>query len=175
MAEDGADEIGPNIDASATGGDAPSGPGPMPGGAPPGGPPGGGPILNALAQRMRGPQVSAPGPGDQASAQTMIMHAIGMLQAALPNLPPGSPLHKDVLNAASRLSRHVPQGAPAAGVQQTQLGDLLKNVVKNALLQRIMAQQKPQQGGGGGQSAGPSPLPGAMAQAPMPSTPLPGA
>lgn len=176
MAE-GADEVGPNIDGT-TDATMPSGPGPGPGGAQ-GAPPGGGPILASLAQRMRGPQVSAPGPGDNAHSMTMITSAIGMLQQALPGLPPGSPLHKDVLRAAQALSRHVPQGAPGAGVQATQLQDLLKNVVKNALLQKIMGQQKPGAGGasapgppGGG---GPGAPPGGAPPAPMPSTPLPGA
>jgi hypothetical protein len=47
--------------------------------------------------------------------------------------------------------------------------DLLRNVMKNALMQRIMSQQ----GGGGGPSgAGGG---GGQPPAPMPSTPLPGA
>lgn len=165
---DGADVIGPGLEGDS--GDAPSGAGP----APQGMPTAGGPILNSLARKQQGPQPSAPGPGDQASSLTMVMNAIGMLQQALPGLAPGSPIHKDVLKAAQALSRHAPQGAPAAGVQQTQLQDLLKNVVKNALLQKIMASQ------GGGQKpggpGGPSPLGGGgQGAAPMPSTPLPGA
>ena len=170
MAEDGgADIVGPGLDGG--GSDAPTGPGP----APQGMPSAGGPILNSIVRKQQGPQPSAPGPGDQASSLTMVMNAIGMLQQALPGLAPGSPIHKDVLKAAQALSRHAPQGAPAAGVQQTQLQDLLKNVVKNALMQKLMANQ-----GGGGKSGGgpggPSPLGGgAPAQAPMPSTPLPGA
>jgi hypothetical protein len=142
-----------------------------------GGPPqGGGPVLAAIANRQRGPQVSAPGPGDQASSMTMLMQAIGLMQQALPGLQPGTPIQQDALKAVQRLSKHVPQGAPAAGQQRTHLEDLLRNIVKNALLQWIMGQQRPTQGGGGpDQPAGPSPLPGAAAQAPMPSTPLPGA
>ncbi|HEY2530269.1 MAG TPA: hypothetical protein VGJ20_20425 [Xanthobacteraceae bacterium] len=147
-----------------------------------GGPPqGGGPILAAIANRQRGPQPSAPGPGDQANSMTMLMQAIGLMQQALPGLQPGTPIQQDALKAVQRLSKHVPQGAPGAGVQRTQLEDLLRNIVKNALLQRIMGQQRQGQGqgsgapGGAGQPAGPSPLPGAAAQAPMPATPLPGA
>lgn len=136
-------------------------------GGPPAPPQGGGPILAALANRQRGPQVSAPGPGDQSNSMQMIMQAIGMLQQALPGLPPGSPVHKDCLQSISRVSRHLPQGAPTAGVQRTHLQDLMQNVVKNALLQRIMGQQGGQGGppGGGGGGGG---------AAPMPSTPLPG-
>lgn len=130
-------------------------------------PQGGGPLLASLAGRQRGSQVSAPGPGDVASSMNMITTAIGMIQQALPGLQPGTPIQQDALKAVQRLSKHVPQGAPTVGVQKTNLEDLLRNLVKNALLQRIMGQRQ-QQGGGGQQ-------PGAMPQAPMPSTPLPGA
>lgn len=172
---DGADATGPNIDASAGGGEAPSGPGPGAGGQPPGAPQGGGPILAMLARKQQGPQVSAPGPGDQASSMTMIMNALAMLQQAMPGLAPGTPVHRDVVRAVQSISRHAPQSTPTAGVQSTQLQDLLRNIVKSALLQRIMSQGQRQPGGGEGSPAGPSPLPGAAAQAPMPSTPLPGA
>lgn len=106
---------------------------------------------------------------------TMVMNAIGMLQQALPGLMPGSPVHKDVVRAISSVSRHVSQGQPTAGVQQTQLKDLLQNTVRQALLSRIMQQQGGQQPQDQGAPAGPSPIPGAMSPAPMPSTPLPGA
>jgi hypothetical protein len=99
----------------------------------------------------------------------MLQNALGMMQSALTGLQPGTPVHRDVLRALQSLSKHMAQGQPTAGVQQTQLQDLLRNVVKNAMLSRIMGQQ--QQGGQGGQE-GPA---GAMPQAPMPSTPLPGA
>jgi uncharacterized phage infection (PIP) family protein YhgE len=95
--------------------------------------------------------------------------AVDMLQTALPNLMAGSQQHKDVLNALSRLTRHLPQGAPTAGVQQTQLMDLLRNTVRNALMQKLMSQRGPpgggRQGGGGGQPPQPA----------TPSTPMPGA
>jgi hypothetical protein len=103
---------------------------------------------------------------------TMVMNALGLLTQALPGLQPGSPIHKDALKALSSLSRHVGQGAATAGVQQTQLGDLLRNTIRNALLQKIMQQRARSQDPGA--PAGSAP-PGAMAQAPMPSTPLPGA
>jgi hypothetical protein len=103
-----------------------------------------------------------------------IKTAVDMMQSALPNLAPGSQQHKDVLNALNRLSRHLPQGAPTAGVQQTQLGDLLRSTIRNALMQKLMGQKGaagaptgPPQGGGGGDDGGD--------QAPPPSTPMPGA
>jgi len=98
------------------------------------------------------------------------MNGLALIQQALPGLQPGSPVHRDALRALNSLSKHVGQGAATAGVQQTQLQDLLKNTVRNALLQKIMGQQAQQQGGG----AVPGAPAGAMPQAPMPSTPLPG-
>lgn len=161
---------------------------PAPQGGRPGSPPGnpaagGGPILAALANRQRGPQVSAPGPGDMGNSTMLVMQAYGLLKQALPGLLPGSPIEQDVLKITQRMSRHLPQGQPVAGVQQTQLMDLLRNVLKNALLQKIMGQMRPGRGQGQEQAppGGPAPgggapqIPGAMAQAPMPSTPLPGA
>jgi len=129
--------------------------------------------MAAMARARGGPQVSAPGAGDQAHSITMLMQAVAMIQQALPGLPPGSPMHRDALQAATRLSRHANQGAPGAGVQQTQLQDLLRNVMKNALLQRIMNQK----GGAGGPpgAGGAPPGGGGGGEAPMPSTPLPGA
>jgi len=103
---------------------------------------------------------------------TMVMNALALMQQALPGLPPGSPIHRDALRALNSLSKHVGQGAATTGVQQTQLQDLLRNTVRNALLQKIMGQQAQTQQGGGGQVPG-APA-GAMPQAPMPSTPLPG-
>jgi hypothetical protein len=123
--------------------------------------------MAALARRQQGPRTSAPGPGDQASSLTMIQNALAMLQTALPGLQPGTPVHRDLLRAVQSLSRHMAQGQPTVGVQQTQLQDMLRNTARNALLSKILGQQR-QQGGEG------SPT-GAMPQAPMPSTPLPGA
>lgn len=101
------------------------------------------------------------------------MEAAKLIEQAIPGLPRGSPIHRDALSAATRLSRHANQGAPTAGVEATHIGDLLRNVMRNALLQKIMMQQGTQ---------GPQPGPGpqnspmqAASAAPMPSTPLPGA
>ena len=163
------------LDAAAGGdeGPPPAAPaGPPGGGAPPGNPmQGGGPVLAALANRQRGPQVSAPGPGDSANSMTMVLQAVSILSQALPGLQAGTPIQQDVLRATQRFSKHVQQGQPTAGVQKTSLMDQIAALAKNAILQMIMS-QRGQGGAGGGGQAGP---PGAMAQAPMPSTPLPGA
>ena len=98
--------------------------------------------MAALARQQQRPGVSAPGPGNQASAMNMIQQAVSMIQQALPSLPQGSPIHTSALRAAAQLSRHVGQGQPTAGVQQTQMRDLLQNIVRHAMLQRIMASQR---------------------------------
>jgi hypothetical protein len=132
-------------------------------------PPGGGPVLAALARRQQGPQVSAPGPGDQGSAMMQIQNALGMMKQALNSLDVTSPIHRDLLRAMQSLSRHLAQGQPTAGVQKTQAQDMVRAIAQNALLANIMNQQRQ------GQEQGQGGPPGAMAQAPMPSTPLPGA
>jgi hypothetical protein len=145
--------------------------GPPGGGAPPQAPQGPGPGLIAMARNRMGPQVSAPGPGNQADSMTKIIQAINLLKMAGLGLQPGDKLHTDVYNTINRLSRHlggVAGMAPAAGVQKTMLGDQMKDTVKNMLLARILGgQQGPGGAGGGGPGQG-------GASPPMPSTPLPG-
>jgi len=137
----------------------PPGPGDSPPQAGAAGPPGaaGSPVLAALARARGAPQASAPGQGAQGAALMQVKAALDMLQNALPQLGMGSDVHRDVINAVNRLSRHLPQGIPTAGAQQTMAQDLVRNTQRNALLQRLMAMQ-------GGQQ-----------QQPQPSTPLPGA
>lgn len=145
------------------------------GSPPPGAPPGGGPILAMLGRQQMSPPVTAPGPGNQAQGMMLLTQAHGLLTQALPNFPPGTPQWKATHRAIGDLGKHMSQGAPGAGVQQTQLGDMLKNVVKNALLQKIM-QSRSGQGGPGSPSAGPGGPPGPeQGGAPPPSMPLPGA
>src|SRR5215475_3333427 len=137
-------------------------PAPDDSGGGPGGPPqAGGGLLAALRQQQQGPDPSAPGPGNQANSLMLIKNALDMLQQALAGLDHTSPVYRDTLTSMQRITRHLSQGAPTAGVQQTQLGDILRMVARSALMGRLQAQQR---GGGGGQQQ----------QPPMPSTPLPG-
>jgi len=100
--------------------------------------------------------------------------AVDMITQALPNLPAGSQQHKDAIKAIQALSRHLPQGTPTAGVQQTQLGDMLRNTIRNALMQKIIGQQSGNPQGPQGPGGPPSGAAG-MPSPPTPSTPLPGA
>ena len=98
--------------------------------------------------------------GTQAGALQKVTMAIDLLQQALPALSPGSDHHRAVLKAVTDLSRHLgcQGGAPGAGAQQTAIQDMLRNTIRNAMLQRLMAQR----GGGGPPGMSPStPLPGA--------------
>jgi hypothetical protein len=127
-------------------------------------------MLAAMSRQNQGPQISAPGPGNQADSMNLLQTAIGLIQQAAMGLQPGSPLHRDALQSASRLSRHLGGAAgmaPGAGIQKTSLGDQLKRTVQQMMLQRIMAQKGGAGGAGGGGGGGQPP-------APMPSTPLPG-
>lgn len=106
-----------------------------------------------------------------ADSMTMLNQAIQMIQHAALGLPPGSPLHRDALQSATRLSRHLGQtGAfgAGAGVQKTAWQDQLRQTIKNMMLSRMQSMAA-----GGGQQGGGDAAQG-PAQAPMPSTPLPG-
>jgi hypothetical protein len=120
------------------------------------------------------PQVSAPGPGNMAQGIMQMKTAVDMLQSCLPNLATGSQQHRDCVNAIGRLSKHLPQGAPTAGAQQTQLMDLLRSTMRNALMQKLMSQRGGQGGPPSTPDTGGGPQPPGD-QAPSPSTPLPGA
>lgn len=110
---------------------------------------------------MRGtPPVSAPGPGDNAGGLLKVRQATDLLEAALPSLPTGSEAHNAVIKAIQALSKHIPQGAPAEGAMQTNLGDMMRNAQRQALMQRVAAMQGGAPGGGA---------------APTPTSPIPGA
>lgn len=119
------------------------------------------------------PAVSAGGAGNQAQSMTQVKAAVDMITAALPGLGAGTPLYTAALNALRQLSKHLAQGQPTAGVQQTMLQDLLRRTTQNAMFQKMLGQRGAQgQEGSPDMSAGTTPQ---IAQAPMPSTPLPGA
>ena len=151
-------------------------PAPAGGGAPVGG--GGGPNLAAMGRASQGPQISAPGAGNTANSMSKLLQAITQIQEAIQGLQPGTPLHRDALQAVTRLSRHLPAGAPTAGVQLTSARDLIRQIMQSPFMGQVMRQiggagGAGGAGGGGGQQgapAGPAPQ-----QAPMPSMPLPGA
>jgi hypothetical protein len=126
-----------------------------------------------MVRNQQNPQVSAPGPGNTANSMNQLLMAIQAIQQAVQGLQPGTPLHRDALKAATSLSRHLPQGAPTAGVQLTGMRDLMQQIMRSPFMAQIMQQLSGGGGGRGGQPGGPA---GAQPNmAPMPSMPLPGA
>jgi hypothetical protein len=121
--------------------------------------PGGGGLLDSLRAQQGGQDASVPGAGDQANSLILLKNAIDLIQQALGGLDPGSPQHRDSLNALRQLSRHVASGQAPAGAQQTQLMDIIRMIGRTGLLQKLR--------GNAGGPGGP--------QQPSPSTPLPGA
>jgi hypothetical protein len=124
--------------------------------------------MAAFARSRMGPQISAPGPGNQADALNQIILAINILKQAGMGLTPGDKLHSDVYNTIQRLSKHLGGAGglgPAVGVQKTMLGDQMKRTIQNQLLSRVQAMISGKGGPGQAQPGGPPP---------MPSTPLPG-
>ena len=128
--------------------------------------------MAALARGSQKPQVSAPGPGNNADAMNKLLAAVRAIQDAVQGLQPGSPLHRDALKAAQSLSRHLPQGAPTAGVQMTGMRDIMKQIAQSSFLPQILQQLA---GGRGGQQGGDGSAGAQPNLAPMPSMPLPGA
>jgi hypothetical protein len=122
--------------------------------------------MAAFARSRMAPQVSAPGPGNQADSMNLIIQAINILKQAGMGLQPGDKLHSDVYKTIQNLSKHLGGAAalgPAVGIQKTMLGDQMRRTVQNQLLSRVQAMMgQGGQGGGGGGAP------------PMPSTPLPG-
>jgi hypothetical protein len=121
------------------------------------------------------PPVTTPGPGNMAQGLMMLKQAVDIIHQALPNLEAGSKPHNDATKALGFISRHLPQGAPTAGLQQTQLQDMLRNTQRNPLVQKIMQQQGAGGGPGGGAGGGQQQQQPGMPTQPLPSTPLPGA
>lgn len=83
-----------------------------------------------------------------------------LIQAALPGLGTGTPVHTAALKALQQLGKHMAQGQPTAGVQSTMLQDLLRRTMQSGLLGKIAGQRA-----AGGKEGG---------QAPMPTPPMPG-
>ena len=126
--------------------------------------PSGGPILAALQRQARGPQVSAPGPGNMADSLGKLKIAIDLMQMSLNGFEPQSKQYKDIESALNALNEHLPELGNQSGLEETHLVDLLRRQKQNPVLQ---AMSRMLGGGRGGGGEGPQP--------PMPSTPLPGA
>jgi hypothetical protein len=104
--------------------------------------------------------VASSNPGLAAKSLAQIGQAIQILEMALPNVPAGAPVHKDVLDAIQKLAKHVPAGSQVHGVQMTELADMQRSAQQNAMLQAVMRQTATQPGGGQAPGAQPPAQPG---------------
>jgi hypothetical protein len=94
--------------------------------------------------------------GNMAAAKLDIGNGMKMLQRALPNIPMGSPLHTDILQAVGKISKHMAEDGQADG-----------GLHASGMMQMIRQQaaQAPQlaamraMGGGPGNPAGPPAMP----------------
>lgn len=124
----------------------------------------GGPLLAALQRSARGPQVSAPGPGNMAAGLGQLKIAVDMMQTALQGFEPESKPYVDISNALDKLTPYLPQMGNQSQLERTHIMDILQKAKQNPVLQALSNLIG---GGGAPEPQGPQP--------PMPSTPLPGA
>ena len=129
---------------------SPPPPMPMP---PPGGAMGGPPpaALAALGRMMPQGGSSLPGLGAQADGLAGLKSVVGLLQNLLPKFEAGSEVHSQVTKAIATLSKHLPTGQEAQGIQASQLIDLMRQHARNVMLARVL------QGGGGAPAPGVAP------------------
>ena len=89
-----------------------------------------------------------------------VREALNILQAALPDFPPGSDPHKAILNSISSISKYVPPTAEVPGVQKSALTDLAQQSQKSAMLKQVMSSLGGANAGGGAAPPG-APAPAA--------------
>ena len=99
-------------------------------------------------------------PGSQAGAMSKVREAINILQAALPDFPPGSDPHKAILNSISSISKYVQPSAAVPGVQKTALTDMMQGANKSSMMQQVMSSLGGANAGGGAAPPG-APAPAA--------------
>lgn len=100
-------------------------------------------------------------PGHGANALSQVHAATQMLQAALPQLPIGTPAHDAVYDAIGKLRKVAPASEAIPGVQATQLRDLQQQAQQQQPFQALMrsAGAGAGQPGGGGGPGGPPQMP----------------
>ena len=104
-------------------------------------------------------------PGGQAKALTKVREALKILETALPDLAPGTPPYKTVLDAITKISKHISAGDAVPGVQQTALRDLAQQGQQNSMLQQLMKSMGSGSPGPAGNAPG-APPPASSGEAP---------
>jgi hypothetical protein len=106
-------------------------------------------------------------PGQAANSLAKVREAVKILEAALPQLPTGSEPYKAVLDAITKISKHVAPSGEVPGVQATALRDLGQQAQKSAMLQSLMRSMGSSEAGGNAPAGSPPASSGAPAGAAM--------
>lgn len=123
-------------------------------------PPFGGPIPPGLtgAPPGAGPAVAPHGnPGNQMESLGKLKQAVTMLQEALPGIPMGTTLHKNVMSSISNIGKHMSEMQDSP---QMKMQNLLSMIAK-------IKQQAPQAGLAGAMGGQPGGAPGGAPMTPM--------
>lgn len=113
----------------------------MPGAPPLGGPPpGGAPAPGAP------PNIGAATPaqgtmGNAAAAMASIQNAVKMLETALPQIPMGSPMHTEILNATKGILKHMNQGGGNPGLELQSLLQMARQASQSGPLSALQRMQ----------------------------------
>jgi len=103
----------------------------------------------------------SPNRGLQAQGLSQVQWAVRLLERALPSLGVETEVGKDVMQALTRLSKHIPAGSTSPGVDNSALSQITNQARQEspmlALLRAKMMGAQP--GAGAGAGAGPTPTP----------------
>lgn len=91
-------------------------------------------------------------PGNNAAAVAKLLQAVKIMEAALPELPTGTPIYKATLSAITSISKHAPEAEAQPGIQKTALRDLQQTQQQQAPMEALMRMMKA--GGAPGAQAG---------------------
>jgi hypothetical protein len=104
-------------------------------------------------------------PGNNAAAVAKVLEAIKILQLALPDLPPGTPVHKAVLGAISGISKHAQPANAQPGIQKTTHRELGREAQQQAPMQALMRMLSQGPGGGAPPGGAAAPAPATVTEA----------
>lgn len=107
---------------------------------------------------LGGPTQGQTNPGNVAKALIDVKNAAMLIQQALPNIPMGTPLHQDLINIVTKLSKHASEASNDPGLQQQGMLAAMRHAAANpmaAALQRMQGPPNAPPAMGGEPPAGP--------------------
>ena len=75
--------------------------------------------------------------GNAVHAMSMVRNAVEILQKALPMIPMGSPLHADILNATSKIAKHMEQNQENKGVDMQSMLQMIRQASQQSPMQAL--------------------------------------